>query len=142
MVMKLAAALLLLVLVGGVAPAQSYEVRPGKALKLLPGYQVEERTGIDAIEGTIAKSGGLTVRYDIGKFRTNVASLQDKDRLRLYKEHEANGRPVHVAFAKDGTLYVSFPDFAANFQAKVANEAEMAEALLMVLTYSPPQIGK
>jgi hypothetical protein len=135
-------ALLLLVLVGGVASAQSYEVRPGKAMKLLPGYQIDERTGIDAIEGTIAKPDGLTIRYDIGKFRTNVASLQDKDRLRWYKEHEANGRPVHLAFAKDGTLYVTFPYFAANFQAKVANEAEMAEVLLMVLTYSPPQIVK
>jgi hypothetical protein len=142
MIMKPAAALLLLVSVGGVASAQSYEVRPGKAMKLLPGYQIEERTGIDAIEGTIAKRDGLTVQYDIGKFRNNVASLQDKKRLRWYKEHEANGLPVHLALAKDGTLYVTFPYFAANFQANVANEAEMAEVLLMVLTYSPPEVKK
>jgi hypothetical protein len=140
--MKTAAALILLGLIGGVSSAQSFEVRPGKAMKLLPGYQVEERTGIDAIEGTITKRDGPTVRYDIGKFRTNVARLQEKDRLRWYKEHEANGRPVHLALAKDGTLYVTFPYFAANFQAKVANEAEMAEVLLMVLTYAPPAATK
>ncbi len=140
--MKPAAAALLLLSVVGVAPAQSYEVRPGKAMKLLPGYQIEERTGIDAIEGAIAKRDGLTIRFDIGKFRTNVASLQDKERLRWYKEHEANGRPVHLALAKDGTLYITFPYFAANFQARVANETEMAEVLLMVLTYSPPEAKK
>lgn len=140
--MRPAATLLLLALAAGVAPAQSYDVRPAKAMKLLPGYQIEEQTGIDAITGTIAKKDGLTIRYDIGKFPTNVASRQDKERLRWYKEHEANGRPVHLALAKDGTLYVSFPYFAANFQAKVANEAEMAEVLLMILTYAPLETKK
>ena len=133
---------LLLVASATTARGQGYEVRPGKAMKLLPGYQIEERDGIDAIEGTIARPGGLTVRYDIGKFRTNVARLQDKDRLRWYKEHVANGREVHLALAKDGTLYVTFPYCGANFQAKVSGEAETAEVLLMVLTYAPFEVKR
>jgi hypothetical protein len=66
MIIRLPIALLWFTCLAGVAPAESYEVRPSKAMKLPPGYTLKQETGIATIVGTISKEGGVTIRFDIG----------------------------------------------------------------------------
>ena len=45
---------------------------------------------------------------------------------------------MHVALAKDKGLYVSFPESGINFSVNVKSFDELADALLMICSYSPP----
>jgi hypothetical protein len=124
--------------------AQAEEPAAPGGIILLPGYQHEKLQGIDTRVGKIKKNDGLTVEYDIGKLAGNYAESmkgQEKDLL-WYKEQTVHGRKVQVAFGKDRTLYVTFPETHANFFGKIKSDAELADMLLMVLTYAPEAKAK
>jgi len=42
---------------------------------------------------------------------------------------------MHVAYRKDKILFVSFPNKGINFSAKISNADEMADMLMMIMTY-------
>ena len=109
---------------------------PG-GLKLLPGYQHEKLKGIDTRVGKISKGDGLTFQYDIGRSAGNAAKAQDKASLLWHKEQDVNGRSVQLAFTKDRMLFVTFPETFANFVGKAKSDEDLADMLLMVLTYAP-----
>jgi hypothetical protein len=44
---------------------------------------------------------------------------------------------VQVAFTKDRVLVVTFPETFANFSGTTKSDEEVADMLLMVLTYAP-----
>jgi len=111
---------------------------PGE-MQLLLGYRHEKQQGIDTQVGKIWKDGGVTISYDIGSMAGNYTKSQQKEQILWHKEQVAHGRQVHVALAKDMTLYVTFPESSANFYAKIKSEADIVDILLMVLTYSPSQ---
>lgn len=130
------------------SPAKADDNRLG-GMKLLPGYKHQPLQGIDSIVGRIAKEDGLQIMYDIGAvlkpgaLRTGGSfsdhpKLTPKDQVRWYKEQTVHGQPVHLAYKKDGYLLVSFPQKGANFSVKVSSDEELAEALLMILTYPDP----
>jgi hypothetical protein len=59
------------------------------------------------------------------------------------KQQTVNGRRADIVKSKDGMVYVSFAfekddkrgDYPANFVATVKNDEEMADLLLIALTY-------
>ena len=108
-------------------------------MQLLPGYKHEKQQGMDTQVGKIWKDQGLTISYDIGRLAGNYTKSQQKEQTLWHKEHVSNGRLIHVALAKDNTLYVTFPESSANFYANVKSEEDIVDVLLMVLTYSPPE---
>lgn len=85
--------------------------------------------------------------------------MKDKEKFEWYREQTVNGRKVFLALTKAGVktdadlymernqtpgnmLLVTFPlggskDHAANFVAKVTNPGEIADVLLMALTFNP-----
>jgi hypothetical protein len=87
--------------------------------------------------------------------------LKDVDSYEWYREQTVNGRKVFLALTKAGAKtdadmwverngapgnisLVTFPlggskDHAANFVAKVTNSGEMADVLLMALTFNPSE---
>jgi|GEM_PF-3779145 len=115
-------------------------------MRLLPGYQHQPMQGHDSIVGRIIKTGGLEIGYEIGRVtepgtvRTG-GSFQDrpkkmpKDHVRWYSEQVVDGQPMHVAYRKDKILFVSFPNKGINFSAKISNADEMADMLMMIMTY-------
>ncbi len=109
---------------------------PG-GIQLLPGYKHEKLKGIDTRVGKIWKDGGLSFSYDIGKGAGNQAKGQDKKNVLWFKEQVVAGHAVQLALTKDQTLYVSFPQTHANFYGQVKTSADLADLLLMVLTYAP-----
>ena len=44
---------------------------------------------------------------------------------------------MHVAMAKDQSLFVSFPESGMNFSVVTKSTDELVEALLMICSYSP-----
>lgn len=121
---------------------------PPGSIQLLPGYVHEPLQGFDSIVGKISKKGGLTIQYEIGRvrkpgdlavggdFSDAAQRLPEKDR-KWFKQQVVNGQPVNVAYGKDDVLYVAYPQSGVNFTSKVKTPEEVAEALLMLLTYPP-----
>jgi hypothetical protein len=120
-------------------------------MKLLPGYKHQKLQGIDSIVGQVANPKGLKIMYEIGRvpkagqFRLGGDFIdrpkQMNDRrvpMQFYKEQVINKQPAHLAYTKDNTLMVSFPQKGVNFTVKVTDASEMADALLMILTYPNP----
>ena len=124
------------------------EAPPG-ALELPAGYKHELKQGIDSRVGAIVKADGLTINYDIGRVSkpglpmlggdfTDQAKRYPAAMRKWYKEQKIGGQNVHVVHAKDGMLIASFPDTGANFGVAVKNDEELAEALLIILSYAGP----
>lgn len=118
-------------------------------MKLLPGYNHGPLQGIDSIVGEIKKEGGLRIQYEIGavvkpgapRFGgsfTDYPKTTPKAEVHWYRESVVNDQPVHMAHRKDNVLLVSYPEKGMNFSVTVTNPDEMAEALLMILTYPNP----
>lgn len=126
---------------------------PPFGIKLLPGYVHEPKQGFDSVVGVISKKDGLTIMYEIGRvakpsglalggdFSDRPKQLRPEQR-EWYKEQVLGGKQMHVAMAKDKSLFVSFPESGINFSVVTKSTDELAEALLMICTYSPGMAGK
>ncbi len=132
-------------------PALAADARLG-GMRLLEGYEHQPLQGFDSIVGKISKKAGLQISYEIGSVPKPGAprfggqfsdrpKLTPKDQVRWYLEQTVNGQPVHLAYRKDNVLLVSFPQKGMNFSVTVRSADEMAEALLMILTYPDPIAG-
>ena len=115
-------------------------------MRLLPGYAHTPLQGFDSIVGKVAKEGGLQISYDIGAIPkpgglrfggmfSDRPKNTPKDQVHWYHEQVVNGQPVHLAHRKDNYLIVSYPNKGVNFSVELKTAADMAEALLMILTY-------
>jgi len=125
-------------------------------IQLLPGYKHEKLQGIDSVVGRIVNPKGLTIHYDIGGIPKGAirfgGSFIDRPvktppaQLRWFKQQMVQGEPVHIAYLKNDTLLVSFPKSlpgkGINFSAKVKTPDEMADVLLMLLTFPHSQAAK
>ncbi len=134
--------------VGG-SPAVVAQENPLGGIQLLPGYKHEPLQGIDSVVGRIVGPKGLVIQYEIGRIPrgglafgggfVNAAKRAPKNQLRLYREQQVHGHPVHLAYLKDGTLIVTFPRSipgkGINFRTKVTRPEQMAEVLLMLLGF-------
>ncbi|MFQ5809126.1 MAG: hypothetical protein ACE5JM_05860 [Armatimonadota bacterium] len=129
-------------------PLLAADAPPG-GIRLLPGYEHRPLQGFDSIVGEIRKGDGLQISYEIGGLPrpggpalggqfSDRPKLTPKDQVRWYREQTVNRQPVHLAYRKDGFLLVSFPQKGINFRVRVRSADEMAEALLMILTYPGP----
>lgn len=152
---KLALIILLLFLA---APAGAFD-EPYGGIKLLDGYKFKRSSTIDTINGIIYKDGGLNIEFESGISEGYAVNPKDKNKYIWYREQIVNGHKVMLALTKSGVgtvwksensrsskqyniLMVTFPgrfgpNDAANFYAEVLNEKEIADMLLMVLTFDP-----
>lgn len=126
-------------------------VIPGDApapggMKLLPGYVHERLQGIDSIVGRIVKKEGLSISYEIGHVPkpggpvfggsfSDYPKNTPADQRLWYKEQTIAGREIHTALTKTKTLMVSFPASGINFSTAIKSEEDVAEALLLILSF-------
>lgn len=128
-------------------------------IQLLDGYSAKRGSALDAVAWTIQGKSGLTIHFESGPSEGRVVDLKDKEKYAWYREQTVNGHKVLLALVKPGLktdpdldaernlppgsiLLVTFPlgahrDHAANFVGKIANQEEMIDMLLMVLTFDP-----
>ena len=125
--------------------AASGDEPPPGSITLLDGFKHQTLQGIDTRVGKIWRDGGITIQYDIGRLSGNYAEQQRKyqaDQLLWAKQQTWRGQPVELSMMKDRQLFVSFPERHANFYGKIPKEADLVDALLMVLTYVPAEKGE
>ena len=106
---------------------------------LLPGYRVTENQGIDSVVGNISKGAGrLTIHFDIFGATGNQADSEEVEKSTIWRrEQKINGARVICVYTKSRDLIVTFP-LSANFVARIRNQQDLADMLLMVLTFHSP----
>jgi len=132
--------LLLMVLVAsGGAIGQSAQTPALTNIVLLPGYVNTSTRPMDsAFSGTISKQHGLVISYDIGLTAGRYDTDPRWNRRAVWQtEQVLNGKRVVCIFTGSKELLISFPESLANFHAKIRSERDLADMLLMVLTYVP-----
>lgn len=138
--------------------AEATQDSPPGDLVLLEGYRHERRQGADTLVGRITKEHGPTFRYDIGQLAGPRVRNVPQDDLVWQRRQRISGREVLVAQSLHGDAIVSIlrPDqqgdardltleeraaaslrYPANFYGRVESEEQLADLLLMVLTYAP-----
>lgn len=116
-------------------PATLADPPPGD-IELFDGYTHKSGRGIDSRGGEISKPGGMIIHYDIGQMAGLFAGrcVSEKECL-WYKGQKINGRDVWLSLTKDGRIYATFPKDYANFFAQTKSSEDIADFLIMVLTY-------
>ena len=126
-------------------------------IKLLDGFVCTPEVIVDGAAGAIWKPGGLKIEFEEGLNQGVAVDVGKAWDFEWAKAQVINGQPVKLAFVKQGKqsvwepdqprnsefgsiLLVSFPlsklpDHAINFRAEILSQAELVDALLMVLTY-------
>ena len=108
---------------------------PGN-IELFDGYTHIRRQGIDSSVGEISKPNGITIRYDIGRMAGLFAGrCMATNECLWYKGQKINGREVWLSLTKDGRIYATFPKEYANFWADTKSQEDIADFLIMILTY-------
>lgn len=125
------------------------------SIRLLPGYTIRQGQGDDSYFGEIHRqSDDFTISIDIGTMAGRYADPEKSQRYDWIIRQEINNRTVWTAFKKSleriglqegpGSVvekrifFVTFIKEQANFSAGVSSERDVAEMLLMVLSYIPP----
>ncbi len=109
---------------------------PPGGIKLLNGYVHIQERGIDTWVGRIKKEGGLDIRYDIGHLAGEYVNFCVRENTCVwYKEQQLKGGLVKIALTKDGSIIATFPKTTANFIAEVKSQEDIADFLIMILTY-------
>lgn len=141
--------LLVVAAVSSLSHSGIFAANPIGGMRLLAGYKHQPLQGIDSVVGKVEKKDGLRINYEIGHVTKPGAprfggsfsdrpKLAPKDKVRWYREQTVNGQATHIAYRKDGMLMVSYPKQGMNLWVTVRTADEMAEALLMILTYPDP----
>ena len=113
-------------------------VPPPGNIELIENYTHTKRRGIDAAVGEISKPDGMTISYLIGSNAELAASRacgQKNSECLWYKRQIINGREVWLGLTKEGQIIATFPENRANFYADTKTPEEIADFLIMVLTY-------
>ena len=143
-------------------PPYIFAEKPKDGIRLLEGYKFRSGGSFEGSGGEIYKDGGLRITYEFGLSQGFAADPKEKEKYVWYRETVVNGRKVMLALVKPGLktqfepndprspevgniLLITFAmgevpkaDWAAtNFQAEVLNAEEIADMILMVLTYNP-----
>lgn len=123
-----------------VIPKPTPEPPPGN-IKLLENYTHIKKRGIDTSVGEISKPNGLTIRYDNGFLAGRAAGYYcGNGQCNWYKNQKINGKDVWIGLTKEGMIIATFPEDNANFFAQTKSPEDVADFLLMVLTYGNDEV--
>lgn len=109
---------------------------PGN-IKMLPRYVHKIEQGIDTAVGNISKENGLRIEYDIGFLAGNYAMgkySRQAENINWFKTQMVNNHNLMIVYLKDGKIYATF-DKSTNFYATIRKDEELADFLLMIMTY-------
>ena len=109
---------------------------PGN-IQLLLGYLYTRVHPIDSAEtGRISGPGGLLISYDIGMAAGHYETHPEWADHALWRTDQViKGKRVVCIYTKSKEPLVTFPGDLANFHAKIRNPRDLADMMLMLLTY-------
>ena len=139
-------------------PLEAFD-SPLGCIKLLPGYNIKNEGGIDVSSWTIAKPGKLVIHFEAGPSEGALVNEKDKSTYRWYRKQIVNGHIALFALVEPNSkvsqysnskrqlgsrLIVTFPlggfggkDHVANFVAEITNSTDLADALLIIMSFDP-----
>lgn len=86
--------------------------------------------------GKISKPGGMTIDYDNGAMAGLFArKCWTKDACRWFKRQVVGGREVWLGLTHNWQIIATFPKEYANFYAETKSPDDIADFLIMILTY-------
>ncbi|MBA4186896.1 MAG: hypothetical protein C0467_02640 [Planctomycetaceae bacterium] len=115
-------------------PAVKVALTQTSAVQLLPDYTQRTKKGTDSAVGELVRKDGLTISYDIGWY-----GAQTLENTLWSKEQMLFGKKVKIVFSKQKELLVvvgAGEKVHASFYSKVKSEEDVAEILLIVLSYT------
>jgi hypothetical protein len=119
------------------APAQ--DAAPGN-IRLLPGYRHESTASLDTRTGRIWKDGGPRITYEIGPLSTDVIAL-NRERRRTADwsmTQQIGGASLELEMTDEHTMIAAYEGYFANFVIRgITSKTDMAEVMLMLMTYEP-----
>lgn len=117
------------------------EPPPGN-MRLLEGYTHTSLQGIDTSVGRISKPGGMEIKYENGPLAGLYASrCWSKNVCFWFKRQVLNEREVWLGLTKSGEMIATFPKEYANFYAQTKSSEDIADFLIMILTYAPDKVA-
>lgn len=120
--------------------------RPRYNLDLLvipSDYKFEHGQGDDSFTGRITRADGHLITFDAGHGAGLAAHPSERTRHKFvwWREQQIGGSPVWLGIRDDGSqgrwLFVTFSADGANFWTQITSEADIADALSIILTYKP-----
>ncbi len=105
--------------------------------QLLPGYRVSVSYGLDTWGAKIWKDGGVTIEFVNGLHVGVEADSVEKGGVTWREEQFVNSQRFICVYRKANDLVVSIAQLAVNFRGHIRNQQDLAEMLLIVLTYEP-----
>jgi hypothetical protein len=117
-------------------PTPTPSAPPPGNIQLLSGYTHTRLQGTDTSVGEISKPDGMTIQYDNGRLAGLYArGCWSKDACLWYKSQKINGREVWLGLTKEGRIIATFPKEFANFYAQTKSPEDIADFLIMIMTY-------
>jgi|SRR5580700_5822966 hypothetical protein len=104
-------------------------------VRLLPGYKIRFRSGIDSWGGTIWNDTGLKIVFDHDLYGGVPADQVDKNDVVWRTEQEVNGQQVICVYTKSNYFIVGIPKLVVSFEAEIQSQKDSTEMLLMALTW-------
>jgi hypothetical protein len=99
--------------------------------------------GDDSYTGRITRSDGHVITFDAGIGSGLAAHPSERSRHKFtwWREQQVSGSTVWLGIRDDGQqgrwLFVTFEADGANFWTQIQTEADIADALSIILTYKP-----
>jgi hypothetical protein len=107
---------------------------PGE-IHLLTGFKVETRSGIEYPSGKIWKDNFI-IDFNVGG-----TPGYEADPIQWQQEQVVNGHRVVCSFNKTDHLLLTYPYLKSSFHAKIDNQQELTEMLMMALTFERPGLS-
>ena len=106
-------------------------------------YTFAHQMGDDSYTERITRSDGHVITFDAGIGSGLAAHLSERSRHKFiwWREQQVSGSAVWLGIRDDGRqgrwLFVTFEADGANFWTQIHTEADIADALSIILTYKP-----
>lgn len=118
-----------------VSPKPTPDPPPGN-IQLLENYLHIKAEAIDTEQGEISKPEGMKIYYQNGDVAGDHAdNWCGKGECVWYKVQKINGCEVRLGLTKEGKVVARFPKDFANFYAQTKSQEDIADFLIMILTY-------
>lgn len=125
---------------------------PGN-IKLLEGYLHYKLQGIDSTPGKIQHKDGFEIFYEQGRiakpgeprlggdFSNSALALKNSKKVNVewFAHQKIGDQSVDMVLLKSGLFAASFPESGINFSANTKNKSQIADMLVMIMTYPVKQ---
>lgn len=122
----------------GVDPEKE-EWKSRSPIHLLPEYRIQVRSDFEGgVHGKIWKQGGPSIAFDVDIYTPSAVDSVEKGQIAWREEQSETPGHVICIYTKSKDLLITFGGpRPANFRSKIRGQRDLAEVLLMVLTFEP-----